>query len=305
MGILTLFLAFPAAAEEGVRVRSSRPCGDAVCHRLEVRCGGIPAREVRVREHAVAEPVGAVVFATGVYGVQLYGDEPERRATLEAARAAGLETFEVEWGERRMGWGAHADGAGFTGALCGYAAVVRWLHAERADRPELLCAQGNSGGSLQIAYGLSVYGLEELLDLAVLSGGPPITRIDRYCFETKMAPHRRKEAYGLGMVDHLLGWRGRGDHCRRGEASEEVVAAALADSLVSPTRERDFDFPGTRVVFVESERDKSTREARDYHRAITSAKEWRELPGSAHGVDRTAGTAEEVRRAVVDGCRPR
>ncbi len=309
--LLGLSLTAPLAAEEAgastatspLEVLRSRPCGDSLCHDLEIRCGGIAAREARVRETEVEAPRGAVVFATGVFGSQAYDHYPERKATLEATREAGLETFEIQWGGGRQGWGRGAAGAGYANALCGTAEIVRWIAAERADRPSRLCAQGNSGAALQLAYGLAVFGLEDTLDLAVLSGGPPLVRAADYCFGRGRLPkEKRWKDNGRRMTDFILGFEGQGDFCKEAHSTAEARAAMRTSDLVTDAAPRDLSYERTRLVFLQAERDKSTAQARIFYEAVTSEKTWRLLPGGRHGVDREPATAPVVRDTLIAEC---
>lgn len=300
-------LAPPLVAEETrstpLEVLRSRPCGDSICHDLQVRCGGIEPREVRVRETEVAPARGAVVFATGVFGSQPYDQYPERVATLEAARAAGLETFEIQWGGGRLGWGRGAAGAGYANALCGTAEIVRWLAGERADQPKRLCAQGNSGAALQFAYGLAAFGLEDTLDLAVLSGGPPLVRAADYCFgRAKLPKAKRWKDNGRRMTDYILGFEGEGDFCKEASSTPEALAAMATSDLVTDAAPRDYAYDRTRLIFLQAERDKSTSQARLFYDVVTSKKTWRLLPGGRHGVDREPATASVVRDTLIAEC---
>ena len=100
-----------------------------------------------------------------------------------------------------------------------------------------------------------------------------------------------------------MGWEGRGDYCKKARGPEEAVAAARRDSLVPPRAGRVYDFPATRVVFVESEGDKSTAQGRLYHDAVASQKVWEVLPGREHGVDRSLPGAARIREILVAECR--
>lgn len=312
-------MAPPEAASPGVEVEveSSGACGqDRVCHRLRVTCGGLAARGAEVTEYEVPASRGTVIVATGVYGNRPYDGYVERQATLQALSAAGFEVFALRWSDGKKGWGSTAEGAGYEAPMCGYNAIVRWLAAARADRPEVLCAQGNSGAALQIAYGLAVYGLGDMLDLAVLTGGPPLTRIDEYCFApTRRTKQQLWKANGRRITDYLMGWQGSGDHCKNATGDATAKAALQATGLLpaqipraagenvgASDRQRRFDYPHTHLVFLLSEGDKSLPQARLYYDAVTSPKTWHTLPGRAHGVDREAATAPEVRRQLIAAC---
>lgn len=83
----------------------------------------------------------------------------------------GLSALEVAW-ERPGIW----QGAGGSKSwACRYATAARWVYdnLHQGGTRTLFAAHGNSGGSSQIAYALAHYGLDEIFDLTILSGGPP------------------------------------------------------------------------------------------------------------------------------------
>ena len=297
----------PPAAVEQI---TDRPCGEGRCHTLRVRCADLAPRIARVREwpplarETDRGSVGTMVFLTGVWGKKPYFDEPERRATLEATRAAGFEVFELWW-DGRLGWGEGVEGAGFARTFCAPTEVIRWLVDTRADTPSRVCAQGNSGGALQLAYGLALYDLDEILDLAVLSGGPPLVDLESFCFDRTRERAKMWRENGRRIVDTMLGFDDAGDFCKNGAPDPTARAALASDALVlrpgidATARHHDLR---TRVVFVESEGDKSTRQARRYHEALTGPTEWIELPSRAHGVDRDPETAPILRRTLIEHC---
>lgn len=301
-----------ASVDEFVEVVSSSSCGkNRRCHRLRVTCGGLEPRSAEVLEYEVEASKGTIVVATGVYGNRPYDQFPERQRTLDELREAGFEVFVLRWSDGKLGWGSTAEGAGYEAPMCGYSAVVRWLVAERADRPQVLCAQGNSGAALQIAYGLSVYGLGDLLDVGVLSGGPPLVRIDDFCFRpTRQQKAKLWRANGRRITDYLMGWDGNGDHCKNAQGDASAVEALQATGLLPaeletespPNRRRQLNFPTTQLIFVQSEGDKSASQGRLYYDAVTSQKSWHALPGRVHGVDREAPSAAEVRRLLIKAC---
>lgn len=257
----------PAAASASVLRLGALPCEDATCYELEVTCEGVPPRGVVVREYGRPESRGTVIFTTGGSGHARY-DREGREVIQARVREAGFEVYQIEWlGEE--GWVTGAYGYGFKDLLCGYAEVVRWIVAERASNPDLVCAQGNSGGSLQNAYALAVYGLEDVLDMVILSGGPPIANVQDFCFPENAeflkqrmaardpamrrdrrtgAPARRPppgrpfppngtgeegelrlESVGRTLSDRVMGWMDAGDYCQRMERPPSPDALAAAD----------------------------------------------------------------------------
>jgi hypothetical protein len=316
LGALLLVLALVAGAEAArasVREISSEKCPGGTCIQLSVSCEGLPSRGVQLRHFTRKNSRGTVIFTVGGFGRGRYNKLPLRRQTQEAVSAAGFEVFQVEWlGED--GWGTNVWGAGFKKMLCAYAEVVRWIAEHRAKNPQVMCAQGNSGGTLQNGYGLALYGLEDVLDLVIMSGGPPLTRVDRYCFPDRSGREpvsdaaRAKMAATTGrtLVDRVMGWEGTSDLCKRVDLpATEFVQAAQRESLVPPfaDEERDFDYPSTRVHFVESVEDPAASQGRIYFDAIQSHKEWHDIPGRVHQADNTEAGSAKIIELIENECR--
>lgn len=214
----------PPAEASGVELVDSLSCENAVCHRLRVSCAGVPGRDVLVREYDRTDPRGTIIFTTGGWGAGRY-DRGGREAIQDQVLHAGFEVFQVEWtGEE--GWVTGGRGHGFAALLCGYAEVVRWIVAERAGQPDLVCAQGNSGGSLQNAYALAVYGLEDVLDMVILSGGPPIVRVGEFCFPPHAEQLRQRMAERGAERQRSSGARGR---TRPGNRPPQRESGAASD----------------------------------------------------------------------------
>lgn len=296
-------------AIEGVRFISSQDCSGAKCHTLGITCEGIPERQVVVKEREVATPKGAGVFTTGGVGTQYYGNNATTAETLTTIRNGGYETFEVAW-SGTDGWGTGAEGAGYKKAMCGYEKVVRWIAANKANNKQVMCAHGNSGGGFQIGYGLSVYGLEDQVDMAILTGGPPVSRVDVGCFGSA-DPTLQAAAWpaGIGgrlLTDKLMGWFGNGDYCQNGAGPQEAVQAAQDTSLVSPTptETRDYDFPATKVNFVNSQADATAADEQGllYFNALLSPKTWYEISGTSHEVAATTEGSQKIRELFLNEC---
>jgi len=117
----------------------------------------------------------------------------EHIAMLNDLHAAGFRTLEISWakndcedeGDNDDGcsWikAALGEDAGLVRLGCSPATVMEWAATEFTSAP--LCAYGNSGGAAQIAYSLVSFGVEQFLDAALLSGGPP-TYLEANCLST-------------------------------------------------------------------------------------------------------------------------
>lgn len=298
-----------------VRVISSKPCvlWNAECHVLAVTCGALPERVAKLRRFRPQNPKGTIVFLTGGVGNQAYsGGSPVTDQTVESVVEAGYEAIEVAW-EGEGGWATGVSGAGFRSAMCAPAEVVRWISSHKASESKALCAEGGSGGAFQIAYGLSVYGLEEVLDMVVLTAGPPVSRLDVACLGTddpqlkpSVWPDSIARTWAGALVDGVMGWSQNGDYCKKGTASEQALKQLRADSLVSPTEERDYAYPRTKVNFVNSQADgtHANHQARLYFEKVTSAKAWYVIPGDSHFVHGTLEGAKKIRELHLNECKP-
>jgi pimeloyl-ACP methyl ester carboxylesterase len=110
------------------------------------------------------------------------------------------------------------------------------------------CVVGNSAGSSQIAYSLGFYGLGDLIDAAVLSGGPPHAYFDRACLNESGWAYPPQfyvnfdASYGFGLrpgpcARHDQSWATRWE-------TNDVIDGAVS-----------FELPTTRVLFIWGELD--------------------------------------------------
>jgi hypothetical protein len=110
---------------------------------------------------------------------------------LHALQLKGLETVQVSW---QVAWLESAPGerAGPARLACRSASVIQWIHdtlyKQLGAHPSSgiacgFCLTGNSGGASEIAYALAFYGLSDMVQAAVLTGGPPHAYFDRACLD--------------------------------------------------------------------------------------------------------------------------
>ena len=212
-----------ADTESSVQLISQADCGEnQICYSVTVECNGLVWREVQIRVNHLSESKGAVVFARGGYGTDYYGSGSPGQI-VERMRGEGYETYDIRWAGE-FGWQTDKFGNGFKRVMCAYAALVRWIATNLADNTEVMGATGNSGGSMHIGYGLALYGLEDILDIVVLTGGPPSADAVDMCYRASGDP---------ALMDPTMGWPDNGDYCERGVGPEWTIAALQAESIVS------------------------------------------------------------------------
>ncbi len=203
------------------------------CYRLRIRCTlsstdrSFPLRfrppatatdpeyaDVVVRQTGVGpanQPLGGIVFFTGLSGAAFYGDIQPFATTTVSTLGANYTTFEVRWIlanpseistavnipgnpvrpvnqtlNAGTGFVSGSEGYGGAAANCGVREVLEWISLNRTPLgDQKICATGNSGGGMQIAYATSLFGGADFLKSAVLSGGPSYSRIFNGCFGTE------------------------------------------------------------------------------------------------------------------------
>jgi len=292
-------------SNNNVTYKGTGQCPGGSCFTLDVACNDIPARTIYLKKGGASGPSGTVFLTTGGRSNMLYSSQSrDQKATVDFLIQNGYQVFELAW---REGWPKRAEGHGFKDAMCGYEKAVRWTVENLADNRETVCAQGNSSGGFQIAYGLAVYGMDDIFDAVIMSGGPPASRFDVSCFGTDEPGLRGAEwadgTAGLGLIDIAMGWARKGDYCKSRRRSAQRERQLQDTSLVSPTESRDYNYK-TAVMFVNSENDHSNagQTARIYYDAINSEKYWYEIEGTEHNVDHTPEGSKLIRKLLLEKC---
>ncbi len=146
------------------------------CREVVVTCPDVSEASAQLRLSRPTADVthkGTIVLTTGGPGTFSYYGSPEDipGKMVDTFVSDGLVTVDIQWEEPGI-WEGNSRA---TTLACRYATVSRWIYDNLHEGGEetLYVAQGNSGGAAQIAFGLAHYGLDEIIDLANLGGGPP------------------------------------------------------------------------------------------------------------------------------------
>jgi prepilin-type N-terminal cleavage/methylation domain-containing protein len=261
---------------EAVSETNFTGCGNGCTdHFLNVDCKGIPTRHAQVREtnHAGTRR-GTIVYSTGLFGNSLYSTTPvptnpfpwtetphnNPQITVSNMNAAGFKGYEIYWTDPN-GWGTNASGYGFKNAMCGYASIVNWIDAIENSSSNVMCAQGNSAGGAQIAYGLSYYNLASKIDMAIISGGPPFSNIEKQCESNSPYTDGSTAVGSAGrdtFIDYMLGWQDPGEHyCMNvfsaGVPSALIKATAQANGIASTNLPGSYSYPNTKINFIQTQ----------------------------------------------------
>ena len=229
-------------------------------------------------------------------------DEVELIAQIKVAlRIKEYEVYEIKWlGEK--GWATNARGCGYHNAVGAYSELVEHLHANYFDNPNRVFANGNSGGAVQIAYGLAKYNLENILTMVVLSGGPPISDLQNGIFCDGSEPICWPDGIGgFIFTDYLMAWDGNGDYCYHREAPEYIQAQLDPVSLITSLDFRDYHY-STFVNFVQSDDEiNADHQAELYFDEITSQKDWHFLDSiTEHSIPGTYLGAQKIQELILN-----
>ena len=281
------------------------------CQLVEVACPGIPALRAQVRTTPPASTVdtrGTILFGTGGGGESWYERGPNPSAMMRALAGDGFQIVQRAWIDQ---W--ESGGEGLAAAACRYATLLTWVHDE-VRSAGALCATGNSGGSAEIGYALSRWDREAILDLAVPTGGPVMSRVDLGCLDFEEWPEECQELpdgtvcepagvqcnYQGSNFQHIDGAYLPDTPCELHDAT--FADTLLADSILSP--DADLDFGATPVHQLLGERDCSPALPQGvlWFDAITSQKTRTFVPGTGHGTAGTEEGAAAIRRVLDDEC---
>ena len=148
------------------------PPAGSTCSSLVVVCPSVASAVATLRitrPASTASNRGTLVLTTGAAGAN-FQDSVLTPGMISTLVGDGLVVVQLAWDPPGI-WG----GPRARTLACRYATAAKWIYdnIHIGGKSRLFAAQGTSGGSAQIAFGLAHYGLSDLLDLANLGGGPP------------------------------------------------------------------------------------------------------------------------------------
>ena len=244
---------------------------------------------------------GLVVVLVGGLGT---GFEGLSQPFLKGLAARGLEIVIVSWVDP---WLVASPGekVGPKRLACRAATAIKWVHDNlyrQLGSPGGavgacgFCLTGNSGGSSQIGYSLSFYGLGNIVNAAILTDGPPHTALAKGCLGVagyafdRLSARKMDSAYGFSS----------GGPCSR------------HDSSFTSTWNRDsvdqggvYKFPRTRIVFVFVSGDPTVAPAHGklYVSALRKAKSplvsERIVPGNLHNIEQVPAGRDAIEAALL------
>jgi hypothetical protein len=177
---------------------------------------------------------------------------------VQGLQSQGLWVIQVRW---RTPWMLSAPGedAGSAHMACRPATVVRWVHDNRYVPLGITsglgecgyCITGNSGGSAQVAYPLSFYGLDSILDADIPTSGPTHTVVKKGCLRQTADQHYWYSPNESMSVDDSFGFDQLPGSCH--DHDESYASRWDAESV--DTGGNDLVYPTTRVVVLVGTKD--------------------------------------------------
>ena len=258
-----------AGALGSVRVTGTpSSCPLEECTDVDVECPGLPPATATVAvEPATGTPDGVVVLLSGAEGKTFWANSDQGRQAKVVSDIAerGLDAVEVAWPDQGWAGAPAGEAIGFAALACRSATIVQWVHDERYVPMDLdpstgacgFCVSGNSGGASQIAYSLAYYGLDVIIDAAVMTSGPPHAGIGQGCI-----PGAGESAFAYGRaslpsIDAAYGHPDDPGPCAQGDAG--FADLWRADSV--DTGGNDYVHPTTRIEFLLGGQDRTVAPA--------------------------------------------
>ncbi len=273
---------------------------------LTVHCRDLP--DIGVLLQVTPPPAGVsergtVVLGSGALGTTFYSAETNGFPLALALHQLGFRVVDRAW---VPGWFTSA--AGLRKQSCRYGTlldhVFRTYHGTGA-----FCALGSSGGSAELAYALTTWRAGEYLDVGVMVGGPPTSRLDLSC-------QRPPSAAWLGQCAavtpanvlecapqscELITGFGLCTACAATPSATELREDSVLHSAAV------LDYPRTRVHLVEGAADcwGTVPSAMLFYNAVQSEKVVEFVPKTNHFVAATQQGLDAMLRAVVGGAASR
>ncbi|MEM7200059.1 MAG: hypothetical protein AAF628_07325 [Planctomycetota bacterium] len=276
-----------------------RTTGDA----LEINCAGIPSAIVglQVTEPPPGVPVrGTIVFCSGARGGAYYSSETVALPLFQRLTLLGFRLIDRVW---PTGW--FEDPVGVRRQSCRLATVLHWVR-DRYHTTGSFCAMGASGGAAEISYTLTTWGTGDILDVVILTGGPPMARLDYQCPEPPPASWLSMCAAITPQHELTCGQ----PNCAR--ITRQFGLCTSCTPSLDPTELREdsilhpnavTDFPNTRIHILIGSGDclDAVPSAILFFQAVTSEIVMEFVPGAPHFVVLVQEGNDAITRALLGG----
>jgi (2Fe-2S) ferredoxin len=307
---------FPLGTIQPAPAPTNCPAG-YTCSGVQVTCPQVANSHrgsLAIAAHTQGNPRGLVMLFTGGPGSEWWTSQaPEAPALADELRAQGFTLAQVKWSNSWHSTVAGND-AGPAHLGCRPATVIRYVYDNYylplGITPARIgqagfCITGNSGGASQVSYALSHYGLENILNVVIPTGGPPHSALAKSMMNN---PSEEGYWYPLGTrrtIDRSYGFLdGNGPGARQ----DPIFIPRWLEESVS-TGGSDYHHPRTRVHFIIGEQDQGMQTvSSDYsNRLISSGSPFVSVeiaPGTPHLVIETAAGRAAFKAAILANSGP-
>jgi len=282
------------------------------CYGFEVQAPGVTKNE---RGFLAVAPYrgaarGLVMFFTGGGGDEWWsrGPSSEQHQMAEELRTLGFTIVQLRW---KINWLISSPGndAGTAHLGCRPATVIKYVYDNfylplgitKQTGKAGFCITGNSGGATQVSYSLSHYGLENMIDVAIPTGGPPHSVLSKSCMNRP-----NEQAYWFSLdtrkfIDQGFGFFDGNGPAARNDSS--FVSRWLAESVT--TGGSDYNHPTTRIHFLIGQTDLNMQPlSRDYFDKLKNAGtpflSYDIVPNTGHGVQGTPEGRAAIKAAILN-----
>lgn len=251
----------------------------------------------------VSEPDGPAVgmawLGSGGSGTEFYGRAGKGHDLVMAALAAGYRVVQRAW---LQPWALTGNaGTTIVERASRSMDLVRFLLKQFPGCP--LRLTGNSGGSAEIAYMLCHHGLDAETDLVVLTGGPPMTRLDYLCEDPPSAEWAQLYQATLSLLGPLSCGKPAINSAAAGNGAGICTALAgsslLASSVLAPNAKTAL--PTVRLAILVGSEDCSVAgpQAALFAHSITPQPFLAVVAGAPHFVCETTGGMQAIAAALL------
>ncbi len=291
-------------------------CGGKTCYELDVACSELQESSrfmLRVVNASATVPArGTILFFGGGRGTTPWDGAAEARRVLSELRAAGFRTVVLQW-TSAFGWSKSATGwhVGHGRLACRPATAARWVYDNlfTPSATTAYCTTGQSGGSTQVGYMIAQYGLADIISAAVLTGGPPHSRLDLGCLKYDPANQSAwfDEGGSAGLIDEGFGYTADLGPCTSSNWSfrKRFQEASIAYG------DWQYNYPRTMVWFLLGAQDNtaSVGQYAFFQQRLLAAGSpfvrFNTIPNTGHGVQGTPEGANMIRDIMLNECRLR
>ncbi|MBI4259088.1 MAG: hypothetical protein HY658_00845 [Actinobacteria bacterium] len=279
------------------------------CQQYSVTCSGIPDARAGTLAAAPATgpPRGLVMFFSGGSGSKWWGDaDAATIGFMNDLRADGFHLVVVRWHKSWLDAPSGQD-IGPDRLACQPATTIRWVHDNLYAPLGVsagpgrcgFCLTGSSGGASQVAYPLSHFGLDVIVDAIVPTGGPPHAALAKGCLRNPAEEEYWYDGASVKTIDASYGHYGPDGPC---QTHQPTFANRWAATSVD-TSGSDYRYEQTRVVVLLGSRDRVLPHARDYvqrlQQAGSPAATLQLVDNTGHEVGATPEGRAAIRQALL------